>query len=177
MAALQGIAAGVGATYDQITGDLRQANYSSLRAGKIEFRRLVADMQWNMLEPQVLGRITDRWVQMAILANELPRRAHGWRRRYVMPAHEPIDPKKDLEADIAAVRSGRMSPQDFIGAWGRDWREVVEDWSTFLAEIDARGLIFDLDPRRRTSAGQAVQETSSDAPANPETPDEEEPSA
>ena len=177
IAALQGIAAGVGATYDQITGDLRQANYSSLRAGKIEFRRLVADMQWNMLEPQVLGRITDRWVQMAILANELPRRAHGWRRRYVMPAHEPIDPKKDLEADIAAVRSGRMSPQDFIGAWGRDWREVVEEWSTFLAEIDARGLVFDLDPRRRTSAGQAVQETSSDAPANPETPDEEEPSA
>ncbi len=59
--ALQGIAAGVGLTYDQATGDLTQANYSSLRAGKIEFRRLTADLQWNTLEPQVLTRITDRW--------------------------------------------------------------------------------------------------------------------
>jgi lambda family phage portal protein len=168
IAALQGIAAGVGCTYDQITGDLRRANYSSLRAGKIEFRRLVADLQWNMLEPQVLGRITARWVQMAVLAGVLPRRAHGWRRRYVMPAHEPIDPKKDLEADILAVRAGRMSPQDFIGAWGRDWREVVSEWETFLTEIDAKRLIFDLDPRQRTRTGHAVQE-----PAAPETFDED----
>lgn len=169
IAALQGIAAGVGLTYDQLTGDLRQANYSSLRAGKLEFRRLVADLQWNMLEPQVLGRITARWVQMAILAGVLPRRSHGWRRRYVMPANEPIDPKKDLEADILAVRAGRLSPQDFIGAWGRDWREVVTEWETFLAEIDKKGLIFDLDPRQRTRTGQAVQE-----PAHPEIPDEKE---
>jgi lambda family phage portal protein len=170
IAALQGIAAGVGCTYDQITGDLRQANYSSLRKGNIEFRRLVADLQWNMLEPQVLSRITDRWVELAILAGVLPRRRHGWRRRCVMSAPEPIDPKKDLEADILAVRAGRMSPQDFIGAWGRDWREVVADWETFLAEIDAKKLIFDLDPRQRTRTGQAVQE-----PAQPQTPDEEEP--
>jgi capsid protein len=87
-----------------------------------------------------------------------------------MSAPEPIDPKKDLEADILAVRAGRMSPQDFIGAWGRDWREVVADWETFLAEIDAKKLIFDLDPRQRTRTGQAVQE-----PAQPQTPDEEEP--
>jgi len=124
IAALQGIAAGVGCTYDQL----------------------------------------------AILAGVLPRRRHGWRRRCVMSAPEPIDPKKDLEADILAVRAGRMSPQDFIGAWGRDWREVVADWETFLAEIDPKGLIFDLDPRQRTRTGQAVQE-----PAQPQTPDEEEP--
>ena len=172
IAALQGIAAGIGLTYDQLTGDLRQANYSSLRAGKLEFRRLVADLQWNMLVPQVLDRITERWVQMAILADVLPRRAHGWRRRYVMPAHEPIDPKKDLEADILAVRAGRMSPQDFIGAWGRDWREVVAEWETYLAEIDGKRLIFDTDPRQRTRTGQAVQ-----AAPEPDPDDEEEPSA
>ena len=37
---LQAIAAGIGCTYDQITGDLRRANYSSLRAGKLDFWRL-----------------------------------------------------------------------------------------------------------------------------------------
>jgi capsid protein len=38
--ALEASAVGTGLTYDQVAGDLTQANYSSLRAGKIEFRRL-----------------------------------------------------------------------------------------------------------------------------------------
>jgi capsid protein len=37
---LEASAVGTGLTYDQVAGDLTQANYSSLRAGKIEFRRL-----------------------------------------------------------------------------------------------------------------------------------------
>lgn len=158
IAALQGIAAGIGLTYDQITGDLRQANYSSLRAGKIEFRRIIADLQWHMLVPQVLNRIADRFTELAVLSGALPRRSHNWRRMFVMPANEPIDPKKDLEADILSVRAGRMSPQDFIGAWGRDWREVVSEWSSFLEEIDSRGLRFDIDPRLRARNGQAVSD-------------------
>ena len=82
-----------------------------------------------------------------------PRR-DGYRHLFVMPAHEPIDPKKDLEADILAVRAGRMSPQDFIEAWGRDWREVVAEYAAFLKETDAQGLVFDIDARQRTRTGQ-----------------------
>jgi lambda family phage portal protein len=157
---LQAIAAGVGLTYDQITGDLRQANYSSLRAGKIEQRKLTADLQWNMLVPQALDRVAAAFVEAAGLAGLLPSRRHGWRRLYVMPAHEPIDPKKDLEADVLAVRAGRMSPQDFIGAWGRDWREVIEETAKFMAEIDARNLVFDIDGRQRTRTGQEIGQQS-----------------
>jgi capsid protein len=69
-----------------------------------------------------------------------------------MPAIEPINPKDDLEADILAVRSGRMSPQEFIAAWGRDWREVVEDTATFFEFLDKQnngaGLSFDIDGRK-----------------------------
>ena len=36
---LHAIAAGVGLTYELLTGDLSQVNYSSIRAGLIEFRR------------------------------------------------------------------------------------------------------------------------------------------
>jgi lambda family phage portal protein len=43
---LAGARAGAGITYDQLTGDLRRANFSSLRAGKIEFRRVVEQFQW-----------------------------------------------------------------------------------------------------------------------------------
>lgn len=158
-ASLYAMAAGAGITFDQLTGDLRDANYSSLRAGKIEFRRLIEQYQWLTIVPKVLNRITARWVSRAIMVGALRERKEGYRWKYVMPANEPIDPRKDLEADIMAVRAGRMSPQEFIAGWGRDWREVVNDFSTFLAEIDkangGKGIVLDIDPRKTTQSGMA----------------------
>jgi lambda family phage portal protein len=156
---LLAMAAGAGITYDQLTGDLRQANYSSLRAGKIEFRRLIEQLQWLTLVPQVMRPVTSWFIDTATLAGRLRDRKGGWRFEYVMPAVEPIDPRKDLEADILAVRAGRMSPQEFIGGWGRDWRDVVADFESFLTTIDGamagKGLVFDIDPRRTSRVGVA----------------------
>lgn len=152
MTAMQAMAAGAGITYDQLTGDLRGANFSSLRAGKIEFRRLVEQVQWTCLVPQLIAPVHARLIDRAILAGRLPDRRGGYRLSYIMPAIEPINPKDDLEADILAVRSGRMSPQEFIAAWGRDWREVVEDTATFFEFLDKQsngaGLSLDIDGRK-----------------------------
>lgn len=163
LANLMRFAAGVNLTYDQVSGDLRQANYSSLRAGKIEFFRFVEQFQWLNLVPMWLDRIAERWLDRALLAGLLTGSREDYSHDYVMPAREPIDPKKDLEADILAVRAGRLSPQEFIEAWGRDWREVVADTAAFLKEVDAQGLVFDIDPRRTTQTGaaQAARESKS----------------
>lgn len=154
-AGLQAMAAGAGLTYDQLTGDLTQANYSSLRAGKIEFRRLVEQIQWLIFVPSVCRKVDNRFEEYAIMSGKLPPRRDGYRVDYVMPAIEPIDPKKDLEADILAVRSGRMSPQSFISAWGQDWRQVVTDFDAFFKFADANSVPLDIDPRR--PAGGARQ--------------------
>ncbi len=93
-----------------------------------------------------------RLVNRAILAGKLRPRRDGYRLQHVMPAVEPIDPKKDLEADILAVRSGRLSPQEFIGAWGRDWRDVVANTASFFEYLDKQrggnGLALDIDGRK-----------------------------
>lgn len=163
---LMGIAAGVGLTYHQLTGDLSQANYSSLRAGLIEQRKFVADAQWHMLAPQVINRVIARFIDRAILAGRLRPRLEGYPCQVIMPAFEPVDPMKDLEADILAVRAGRMSPQDFIGAWGRDWREVLAEYAEFFGAADAAKAIFDTDARQRTRAGQQITDASPTAGAN-----------
>ena len=166
IAGMQAMAAGIGMTYDQLTGDLRQANYSSLRAGKIEFRRLVEQIQWHIVIPRLCVPVKNRFVSRAILAGILPDRREGYPVKWITPANEPIDPKKDLEADILAVRSGRQSPQEFISAWGRDWREVVADYSTFLEAIDKAKLTFDIDPRKPAN-GQAVPAPGEQKQGNP----------
>lgn len=171
MASNMAMAAGAGITYDQLTGDLRQANYSSLRAGKIEFRRLVEQTQWTIVVPRLIGPIAARVIDRAIMAGRLRDRTRqgGYRLNHIMPAVEPIDPKKDLEADILAVRSGRLSPQEFIGAWGRDWRDVVADTSAFFEFLDRQaggaGLSLDIDGRRpmKGAANGPVQQPESEA--------------
>lgn len=170
LSALMGIASGGMITYDQLTGDLRQANYSSLRAGKIEFRRLIEQMQWLVIVPFLMNRVTERFIETAILAGKLRERKTPYRRSYVMPAIEPIDPLKDLKADILAVRSGRLSPQEFIGAWGRDWRKVTEEIKEFWDEADKAGLVLDIDPRRVDQAGSAQGDAGDDTPPTDDPP-------
>lgn len=168
---LRAIAAGAGLTYDQVTGDLTQANYSSLRAGKIEFRRLIEQLQWGVVIPRLCTPVVERFIAFARMGGII-REGVTVDVSWVTPANEPIDPKKDLEADIMAVRAGRMTPQEFIAGWGRDPEEVVSGWSDFIAQIDAAGLVFDIDPRRRSQSGQATTSGTgaADAPADPATP-------
>lgn len=155
---MMAMASGAGLTYDQATGDLRQANYSSLRAGKIEQRRLTEQVQTHVLVPQVMRRVTSWFVDAAIIGGVLKPRKDGYRFDYILPGVEPIDPRKDLEADILAVRSARMTPQEFIGSWGQDWRKVLADTKAFYDLADKQGSVFDIDPRRVSQVGTAQGE-------------------
>lgn len=177
IATLQAMAVGAGLTYDQITGDLRRANYSSLRAGKIEFRRLVEQVQYQTFIPRFCDPIADRFIDRAILAGSLP--AGPYPRTWIAPANEPTDPKKDLGADIDAVRAGRLSPQEFITSWGRDWRKVVKDHAAFWKFCDANGISFDIDPRKaKVAAAPAVNPAvDEDADQDPKEPAAEEAAA
>lgn len=150
---LQAMAAGVGLTYDQVTGDLRQANYSSLRAGKVEFRRLVEQIQYQAVIPMWCAPTRRRFIAAAVLAGILPRRAEGYPCDWIPPANEPIDPLKDLSADILAVRSGRMTVPQFIAAWGNDPEAQLEEIARFNGVLDGLGLVLDIDPRKTSRAG------------------------
>jgi lambda family phage portal protein len=153
IAGMQAMAAGVGMTYDQLTGDLRQANYSSLRAGKIEHRRLVEQIQSHIVMPRLVLPVVKAFTDRAMMQRILPRRSHNYNVSLIPPANEPIDPLKDMEADILAVRSGRMTPQEFMSSWGLDWRKAIKDFQAFFAATDGAGFSFlDIDPRQTAAS-------------------------
>ncbi|MCZ8149819.1 MAG: phage portal protein [Roseomonas sp.] len=113
--ALEASAVGTGLTYDQVAGDLTQANYSSLRAGKIEFRRLCEQVQYGMLIPMLVRPIADRFhAQGALLGLWGADVPDGL--SHVPPAHEMIDPLKDTTALIAQVRAGFVPQPEDAGA-------------------------------------------------------------
>jgi lambda family phage portal protein len=152
--ALEASAVGAGLTYDQVAGDLTQANYSSLRAGKIEFRRLCEQVQYGMLIPMLVRPIADRFhAQGALLGLWGANVPEGL--SHVPPAHEMIDPLKDTTALIAQVRAGFVPQPEAVGAFGYDFRQVVEMIREANALLDEAGLSLDSDPRRVAKSGAA----------------------
>jgi lambda family phage portal protein len=152
--ALEAASVGAGLTYDQVSGDLAQANYSSLRAGKIEFRRLCEQVQYGMLVPMLVRPVAERFhahgALLGLWGAGMPDGVS-----HVPPAHEMIDPLKDTAALVAQVRAGFVPQPEAAGAFGYDFRQVVEMVREANALLDEAGLALDTDPRRVAKSGAA----------------------
>jgi hypothetical protein len=61
--------AAMGVPYTNVTGDLRPANYSSLREGKLEFRRRIEQVQHGTLVFQLCRPVWNRWLRDAVDAS------------------------------------------------------------------------------------------------------------
>jgi lambda family phage portal protein len=140
---MQAMAAGIGCTYDQITGDLRQANYSSLRAGKLDFWRLVKQLQELTVIPKMCRPVWQRFINRAIMSGALP--SGNYPCDWVVPAVEYIDPKKDADAEKNEVRAGRVTPQSYIAARGGNWRNDLKDFRDFFKKAHEYNVVLDID--------------------------------
>lgn len=139
---LHAIAAGVGATYHQITGDLTQANYSSLRGGLVEFERLVDGWQDDLMVAQS-GLPAWRRVMRAATANGVlgdPPRA-AW----VRPKRPWVDPEKDAKAAIANAEAGFESPSDIIERMGEDPDARLSELARWRDRVAKSGLRLAVD--------------------------------
>jgi lambda family phage portal protein len=160
---LQAIAVAAGVTYDQLTGDLRQANYSSLRAGKVEFRRLVRQAQWQMVVPMVCAPVWRWFLDAAIASGQLPvgRRIDV---EWMPPKFEPIDPLKDFSAELAEIRAGVRTLPQSIRERGYDPAAQLAEIQATNALLDALGLVLTADPRRTNDGGSNANQNLGDGP-------------
>ena len=121
------IASALRITYERLTTDLSTVNYSSYRAGDLEFRRLISMIQRQDVIP-LLCRPVWRWfIQMASIADptippDVPVRWH-------CPRFEELDPQKEINAAATAVLNGFTSPSQVVGANGDDFGEVMASWA------------------------------------------------
>ena len=68
---LRAISVGLGITYEQLTGDLTGVNYSSIRAGLLEFRRKCNALQHNLIVFQMCRPIWNKFIELAILSDAI----------------------------------------------------------------------------------------------------------
>lgn len=155
---LRSIAAGMGITYEELTGDFSQTNYSSGRMGRISMRSDVDDWRWNMLIPQFCAPVWEWMLDAMILAGDRVEQAPAeWH-----PAPMPIlEPEMELKAYALAVRNGFMTWPQVIRELGYDPREQLTEIAEYNKAFDADDVALDCDPRRMTANGGVQQVWSS----------------
>ncbi|EIE53131.1 lambda family phage portal protein, partial [Citreicella sp. 357] len=133
------IAAGVGLTFEALTGDLTQTNYSSARVGLLEFRRRAEMQQTQLIEGQLLCPLWHRWIELRALAGEIEvtgaALADFHAVRFVPPGWQWVDPKNEVEADARAIEAGLKSREEVVAGRGRD----IDDLNEEIARDTARG--------------------------------------
>jgi lambda family phage portal protein len=147
---LRSIAAGIGITYEQLTGDLTGVNYSSIRAGLLEFRRRCEQFQHQVLAFQLCQPVWRRWIQAAVLSGALPNVADlsaYYEVKWIPPGFAWVDPLKDIRAQMMAVRAGFKSRSEVVSEQGYDAEAIDREIAADNQRADALGLSYDTDPR------------------------------
>lgn len=160
---LRAIAAGLGTTYEKMTGDLRQVNFSSARVGLNEFERR-ATMTQRQLAFQLCRRVWQRVIKEAIIDGGL-KAPTGFvktpqphlRAKWIAPGWRYVNPAQELAADKDAIRSGLASRDAVVSKRGGDAETIDEENAASQARTDKLGLAYDTDGRRMTAQGQAQQ--------------------
>lgn len=140
---LHAIAAGAGVMYSQMTGDLSKFNFSSYRAGLVEFRQLIKAEQWLALKPMVLAPIGRRFQETARLAGvtRKPVQSLVW----TMPKLQWVDPLKDVMAAKEEHRGTTKSISETIRERGDDPDKVFAEIAAERTKLKSLGILTDSD--------------------------------
>lgn len=149
---MQAVAASLGIPVHVLTGDVSQANYSSLRAAMVVFWALLDDWVWNTFVPFMCEPAFKRVMRRASVERRQPKLLEvtaEW-----TPAPRAwVDPLKDITAQIMEVRAGFSSLPEALAARGRAWRPHVELQAEVNKVLDQHGVAYDTDPRRLNGSG------------------------
>jgi lambda family phage portal protein len=142
---LQTVASGLGITYEALSGDLSQVNFSSARMGRMEMDRNVSAWQWLLMVPQMMQPLADWAMEAFDLSTGQMRRSTDLVLDWVPPHRMLVDPAREIPALRDKVKAGFASRQGVVRELGFDpedlTREQIEDRDT----AQKNGLRFDSD--------------------------------
>jgi len=154
---LTAIASGMRMVYTLLTGDLSGTNYSSIRAGLIEFRRMIRAFR-RLVFVRNVCRPMRRWcIEAAIDAGRLPFLDPStglpiqYRARWTSPAFESVDRLKDATADALLLANMLVSHGEAMRERGDVPEDMLADVINWRDKLVAAGL----SPAYMQSASQA----------------------
>lgn len=163
-AMLRGVAAGIGSSYESLSRDYSQSNYSSSRLALLDDRD-----NWRALQNWMIENfhqiVFEKWMDRAVLSGALNLKGFELMpERYTAVRWMPrgwawVDPQKEVEAYKTAVRSGFMTLTDVVSQSGGDLEELMIVRKRELDIIDGLGISLETDPGSEEKT-QSVTEAS-----------------
>lgn len=148
---LRAIASALGVTYEAMTGDFSNVNFSSGRMGWIEFQRNITDWQQRLMVSQFLRPL---WQWFAEAASIVGYDVSGLCPDFTMPRREMIDPVSEIKAIAQGIRSGLITLPQAIKANGGDPAKQLEEIAATNDQLDRFGITLDTDPRKGKTGGE-----------------------
>lgn len=149
---LQAIAIGYGVTYEALTSDLSNVNFSSGRMGWLEFHRRIVHWQNNIIIPRICDEV---WLWFITASRITGGATEDVLVDWTPPRREMIDPEKETNAIILAIRSGLTSWQEAVREQGYDPDTILNQIESDNKNFDEKGIILDIDPRVEASQAAA----------------------
>lgn len=142
---LRMVAGLLGITYEMLTGDLTQVNYSSIRAGMINHRRFVGQFRSIYLEP-ALNRIIGWFCDAYLLTSNPPLDGYFDNPydytlpKWIWPEWEEIDPLKAAKALVLELQEDITSMEDIANSRGTTLDEHLDSVKRSKEAAQQRGL-------------------------------------
>lgn len=163
---LRAVAAGLGVTYEDLTGDYQNMPFSAARMSRIKHWNRVHAWRWRMLIPQLCIPVWN-WAMTygRIMAAVTDPAAVSW----TAPPMPMIEPDREGLAAQRNIRSGIMSLSESLRELGYEPEAVLREIAADNKLLDRLGLKLDSDGRYMTQAGQlqgeALPQPAAPAPA------------
>jgi lambda family phage portal protein len=132
---LRRVAAGLGMSYEQVSRDYSQTNYSSARASLLEAWKFMQGRS-EFMATNFADHAYALWLEEAINNGdvELPAgapdfyeaRADWVTCRWIGPGRGWIDPNKEAQASQMKIDAGLSTLEDEAAEQGKDWQELLE---------------------------------------------------
>jgi lambda family phage portal protein len=162
------IATGLGISYEDLTGDYTNTNFSAGRMSRLRHEAHVQGWQWDLLVPQFLDPVWG-WAREAagVMGQTLPDTVE-WN----MPPLPMIDPDKEGLAAQRNIRTGIQSLFQVIRERGYNPNTYLKEVKASFDKLDELGLVLDCDPRKMSQFGQPTNGTQGTPPKTEEDDDE-----
>lgn len=133
------IAAGIRVPYESMTGDMTEVNFSSARIRRLEFRQDCEQMQWLVLVPR-LCNVLWRWFVDAAHLNGNVRKA-DYVVEWSTPRWDYVNPQQDVNAELAAISGGLLSPSEALRRRGYKPERVFAEMGRDFQRMQAAGAL------------------------------------
>lgn len=136
---LKMIAIGMGVTYEMLTGDMSEVNFSSARVRLLDFRRSVERVRWLVLMPKLLSPIWQAFIDAGVLGGQF--RQADYAVDFSVPKWDYVNPLQDVQAEALEISLGLGSISEKLRQRGYEPGDVFAEIKADFDKLRELGVM------------------------------------